>query len=204
MRPLHIFEERYRAMVAAAAEGEGLIAMGLLRPGWEDDYQGSPSVYDVGTIGRIEDLVRLPDGRYNLRLVGLQKVRFCEEVQQEPFRMVRVEPLAEIEADEHAADVRRAKLEILASHGALLQEMKHNESEASGLFLDESIPFGKVVNCACANLPIDPAIKQSLLEENDLMERHHRVSALLTEVLENVLATKARRSEDEGETPLLH
>jgi Lon protease-like protein len=172
MRPLHIFEERYRAMVAAAAEGEGLIAMGLLRPGWEDDYQGSPSVYDVGTIGRIEDLVRLPDGRYNLRLVGLQKVRFCEEVQQEPFRMVRVEPLAEIEADEHAADVRRAKLEILASHGALLQEMKHNES--------------------------------SLLEENDLMERHHRVSALLTEVLENVLATKARRSEDEGEAPLLH
>ena len=33
--PLHIFEPRYRQMTADALEGERLIAMALLRPGWE-------------------------------------------------------------------------------------------------------------------------------------------------------------------------
>jgi len=131
-------------------------------------------------------------------------VRFGREDQGGAFRVVEVEPLAETSADERTEDVRRAKLEILASHGTLLQEMMQKDVEAGSLFLDQTIPFEKVVNGACANLPVDPEVKQSLLEESDLMARQSRVSSLLTEVLERVLETKARRSEDGGETPLLH
>ena len=39
--PLHIFEPRYRAMVADALESERLIGMVMLRPGWEPHYDGS-------------------------------------------------------------------------------------------------------------------------------------------------------------------
>ena len=45
--PLHIFEPRYRAMVADALEGDRLIGMMLLKPGWESDYEGRPPVYPV-------------------------------------------------------------------------------------------------------------------------------------------------------------
>ena len=36
--PLHIFEERYKTMTADALAGKSLVAMALLRPGWEKDY----------------------------------------------------------------------------------------------------------------------------------------------------------------------
>ena len=39
--PLHIFEPRYRRMTEDALRSDRLIAMAVLKPGWERDYQGS-------------------------------------------------------------------------------------------------------------------------------------------------------------------
>ena len=52
-RPLHIFEPRYRAMVADALAGDSIIGMVLLQPGYEADYEGRPPVYAVGCAGVI-------------------------------------------------------------------------------------------------------------------------------------------------------
>ena len=77
--PLHIFEPRYREMVADALAGDRLIGMVLLRPGWEHDYEGRPPVYPIGCSGVITHVERLPDGRYNIVLRGLERFRIVEE-----------------------------------------------------------------------------------------------------------------------------
>ena len=64
--PLHIFEPRYRDMVADALDGDRIIGMALLRPGWEANYEGRPPIYPVGCAGLITHSERLPDGRYNI------------------------------------------------------------------------------------------------------------------------------------------
>ena len=46
--PLHIFEPRYRSMVRDAVAGEGLIAMALLRPQWEQALTTHPPIHTVG------------------------------------------------------------------------------------------------------------------------------------------------------------
>jgi len=46
--PLHIFEARYREMVADALKSDRLIGMVLLRPGWQRDYEGRPAVLTMG------------------------------------------------------------------------------------------------------------------------------------------------------------
>ena len=51
--PLHVFEPRYRAMVADALNGDRMIGMVLLRPGWEGEYEGRPPIYAVGCAGLI-------------------------------------------------------------------------------------------------------------------------------------------------------
>jgi Lon protease-like protein len=198
--PLHVFEPRYRAMVRDAMSGERLIAVSLLKPGWEANYQGSPAFHDVGTVGRIEDLEAIEDGRFNLRLVGVQRVRLGTWIQEHPYRRVRVEPLPETPVDEDASRIVAAKLDLLASHGCLIRELA--ASERPGVVLDDRIPFETAVNGACANLPVDPAIRQDLLEEDDLLERQRRASELLEEVLRRVLRLKALRSRDEGGSDL--
>ena len=64
--PLHIFELRFRKLVADALQGDRIIGMVLLRPGWERDYEGRPSVYPIGCAGLITNFERLGDGRYNI------------------------------------------------------------------------------------------------------------------------------------------
>src|SRR5581483_8559229 len=82
MQPLHIFEPRYRQMTTDALDGDRLIALALLRPGWEADYDGKPVIYPVACLGRIVAEQRLEDGRYNILLRGLSRIRVLEELAQ--------------------------------------------------------------------------------------------------------------------------
>src|SRR5205085_1976564 len=73
VQPLHIFEPRYREMTADALADDRLIAMALLQPGWEADYEGRPPIHPICCLGRIFAEKHLPDGRYNLLLRGLTR-----------------------------------------------------------------------------------------------------------------------------------
>src|SRR5262245_51787693 len=75
---LHIFEARYRQMTSDALAGDRLIALVLLRPGWEADYQGKPPLCEVACLGRIIRHERLEDGRFNLKLRGLRRARIVQ------------------------------------------------------------------------------------------------------------------------------
>src|SRR5204862_2647939 len=66
--PWHIFEERYLAMTADALRGDRLIAMALLKTGWERDYYSTPAIEPVVCVGHILTHEQLADGKYNLLL----------------------------------------------------------------------------------------------------------------------------------------
>src|ERR671913_1722635 len=93
--PLHIFEPRYRAMVGDTLEGDRIIGMVLLKPGFEADYDGRPPVYPVGCAGVVTHSEPLPDGRYNIVLRGLEKFRITGEDDSQPYRLGHVEAIAE-------------------------------------------------------------------------------------------------------------
>ena len=88
--PLHIFEPRYRQMLADCLVGEKRLAMVLLRPGWEADYYGHPPVYSVAGVGEILESQMLPDGRSNILLRGLGRIVIEGEVPSpKPYRIGR-------------------------------------------------------------------------------------------------------------------
>jgi Lon protease-like protein len=194
--PLHVFEPRYRALVRDASAGEGLIAISLLRPGWERDYAGSPEYEPLGTVGRIEDLSPLPDGRFLLRLIGVQRVDFLEVVRDDPYRVVRIRPRVETRLDEDDPAVRERKLALLASHACLLGELGDDQDR---IVLDERVPLESAVNGICASLPIEPARRQDLLAEDDLASRMVLAGELLDAVLEQVLKLKSVARDDSRE-----
>ena len=84
--PLHIFEPRYRRMVADVTMGGQCIAMALLKEGWEPDYYGNPAIYPALCIGRIVSVQPLPDGRSNILLQGLERCEISEEHLDKPYR----------------------------------------------------------------------------------------------------------------------
>ena len=69
IQPLHIFEPRYVEMLEDAVADDRLIAMSLLEPGWEENYEGRPAVAQVACLGRVITWQRQPKSRY--AVVGL-------------------------------------------------------------------------------------------------------------------------------------
>ena len=111
-------------------------------------------------------------------LLVLAALSACNRVSQEEFDALAdhdddgfLPP--EVGGDDASPGIRAAKLDLLASHGCLVREL--TDRGGQGIVLDERIPFDTAVNGACANLPVDPAVRQALLEESDLLRRHARV-----------------------------
>ena len=171
--PLHIFEPRYRAMMADALASDRMIGMVLLRQGWERDYEGRPPVYAIGCSGVITHVERLPDGRYNLVLRGLDRFRIVHEDDELSYRRAIVEPAPEralADDDRQAVHHVRSKLEsILAQHVRAVEAR-----------IPAAMPDDDLVNALAQYLDLEPLEKQALLEQPSLRTR----AASLVELLE--------------------
>jgi Lon protease-like protein len=172
--PLHIFEPRYREMVADALEGDRLIGMVLLRPGWERDYDGRPAVYPVGCAGVITHHDPLPDGRCNIVLRGLEKFRITGEDTSRAYRIARIDSLHEPvdEADRVEIHAARRRLEAL-----LMPQPKGRG--ATDTTLPSSLSDEDVVHTLAQYMEFDPVEKQALLEREGLLERCRSLIDLL-------------------------
>ncbi len=168
--PLHIFEPRYREMVADAREARGIIGMTLLKGDWESDYYGHPEIFGVGCAGKIERLVSLPDGRSNLILIGLSEFRVLREYRDRSYRQAEVrccapEPAA-LELDAEAMVYLRDLLTAYLGRPAW---------EAWRELVDQrGLRHAELVNFLCFHLDFSTLEKQTLLEARD-----QRVGCLL-------------------------
>jgi Lon protease-like protein len=167
--PLHVFEPRYRAMVAdATASEQGAIGVVLLRPGWESDYYGAPPVHDVTCLGKIVEQERTEDGRYKIVLCGLKRARILRIDAPAPYRVARVDVLEDTpistlgsRAEEEAEALRGRLLDIAARvPGELL---RHRKLACALRKLDA--PLGCSTDLMADSLHLSPQVKQSLLEE---------------------------------------
>ena len=171
--PLHIFELRFREMVTDALQSARIIGMALLRPGWEEDYEGRPPVYSVGCAGLITNFEQLENGRYNIVLRGLQKFRILDEDNQRNYRLAHVDGIIEPLNDSIRQAIRRDRvhLETLVTKG-LHQAETENQVPAS-------IPDDDLVNALAQYLDLEPVEKQALLERDGLLHRCESLIQLL-------------------------
>lgn len=168
--PLHIFEPRYRAMVTDVLDGDRVIGMTLLRPGWEPDYEGRPPIFPVGCAGLVTHAERLADGRFDIVLKGLSRFRVVDEEAGRPYRVARVEALAEAVADREALAAGRRRLE------ALLAPILPSR----GCRVPATLGDDEVVNGLSQCLDLEPIERQALLECAGALAR----CRLLAQILE--------------------
>lgn len=168
-RPFHIFEPRYRAMVADALKGDRIIGMVTLQPGFEANYQGRPAIYGVGCAGYIEEVEELPDGRYNILLRGLVKFRINEEDQSRAYRLARVTAIPEPVVDDQKAALhkQRERIEVLLT-------MPGADSAVPPDVTDED-----VIDAVSQYVPLDPSQRQALLEQEGLVARGQALIEML-------------------------
>jgi uncharacterized protein len=172
--PLHIFEPRYREMVADAVASDRMIGMVLLRPGWERDYDGRPPVYPIGCSGVITHVERLADGRYNIVLRGIERFRIVSEQHDRSYRVAVVDALRDRTLtgdDRDAIRHHRSKLEVLL---AATMERGAGDPIMPSAMADEDL-----VNALAQYLDLEPLEKLALLERQCLRSRAEALVELL-------------------------
>ncbi len=168
--PLHIFEPRYRAMVAGATSGEGVIGMVLLRPGWERAYNANPPIHEIACLGKIIETVALPDGRYNIVLCGVKRARVEAIVSDKPYRTARVELLDDLPLDGREAEAETLRDRLISVAHELPQPLFRHKNLAKALRRLDA-PLGCTADLMADSLLLPPKVKQELLEELDPFAR---------------------------------
>ena len=158
--PLHIFEPRYRALVKDALARDRRI--GMIQP--QRGEEGAP-LYQVGCLGKIEEVEALDDGRFNLILTGEARFKVIRELDAAtPFRQVEAE-LLDNEDYPALSPIERASFEREARRFADAQGYRV-DWEAVTRLDDESLIDG-----TSQIVPFDIASKQALLEAPSLSVR---------------------------------
>ena len=167
--PLHIFEPRYRALIGDALARDRLVGMVQPKGGGPQ-----PALFDIGCLGRIEDVEALEDGRYNIVLEGLQRFTIVRELDASTaFRQVEAELWDEKESGD---------LLSLGERAALEQEARRF-ADAQGYAVDWNsvveLDDYSLVNIIAQIAPFDVAAKQALLEAQGLAARSELIIQLM-------------------------
>ena len=181
--PLHIFEPRYRQMVADAMDDDRLITMVLLKPGHDDDYEGSPPIHKVGCIGRIIQHEPLPDGKSNILLQGLSRVRIrSEDPDDRLYRIALVRILKDRFPPGGPAAVATQVERVIASMKEILNLVGRG-ADAEKLASASGVPAGRLCDLACHCLGFDTEVKQTLLNELNVGRRAETLLAWMDALL---------------------
>ena len=164
--PLHVFEQRYRKMLADCLAGHGMMAVAMVPdPADIVDDQGNPRIAPIAGVGYVAQHELMADGRSNIVLLGLQRVRMEELPLQGPYRRVRATVLRPKETRVSETD----RVALVAAATAFLGELKKRDQE---LELElKSNDAGELADLCAHHLVLSPDVRQRALEELDPNKR---------------------------------
>ena len=169
-RPLHIFEPRYRDMIADAMEGDRIIGMVMLKPNTETNYDGNPPIYEIGCAGILSNIEQLPDGRYNVIVQGLKRFRITGEDQRRTYRIASINVIDEVFSEADRATLRAQR--------PLLLELLSFVAPGQKPTVDE-ISDDMLVNGLAQFLGMNPADRLDLLQQEGPLARSDALLSLL-------------------------
>ena len=166
---LHVFEPRYRKLVSDVLEQGVPLAVPRLEPGFDANYYGAPPLLPICGVGRIIESARLPDGRYNIVVLGLGRGRIIEELRSEPYRIARIAPVDDLPlGDAVTGEMLRTELIKLFRRAAVHLSEPTRDIESR---LREASDPGRCADVLAGALIEDADERQALLEELDPSRR---------------------------------
>ena len=194
--PLHIFEARYRQMIADCMEADATFGVVLIQEGMEVGSLATP--YEVGTTAVIEDIERLPDGRMNIVTIGQERFQLRSyDVTSKPYLVGRVSPWPWSDDAPPEAGLKQAVRRRVEQYVGLLSQASETDISLDSIPQNPS----ELAALAAVVLQIPPEQKQALLETPSVDELLRELDQMLREEnrgLQLVLASTHLRGELDG------
>jgi uncharacterized protein len=157
--PLHIFEPRYRRMIADCLDEGHSFGVVAIREGRET---GPATPYEVGTLAKIVRIDRLDDGRMNMLLMGASRFEILRTSDERPYLRGQIHIIPEAGDDPEAtARLTETAAITFRQYSSLLRELAGQEADDAEPPMEPELLSYLIA--AALNLQVPE--KQSLLAE---------------------------------------
>ncbi len=195
LTPLAVGQPRSMRLVNEVLSGERMLALVAARDP-ELDEPGPDELFDVGVVGIVARMLKVPDGSIRILVQGTERVRLGDYVAEEPYLVARIEPLPDViepspELEALTRNVQRTFTEIIEQIPYLPEELQLAVTN-----VDEPSALSHLIAGA---LRISTAEKQELLEQVDVGRRLRRLSEILARELEVIQLGSKIQSEVQSE-----
>lgn len=177
--PLHVFEPRYRALVADCLAADRRFGVVLIERGHE--VGGGDQRFALGTMNRIVQANELPDGRWALVTVGTERVTVREWLPDDPYPRAVVVPRPDVAPARDATGAVDAARTALVRVHALRAELGL-PAHTGDLLVDDDVV--RLSYEAAILAPVGPLDAHALLACDDPVDRLQRVTDLLAGEIE--------------------
>lgn len=167
--PLHIFEPRYRQMVADSLDSKGVICLATISEKWSGTNEGDFEFYSLGSVCRLANYNTLEDGRYNIILKCLTRCVFseCEYRKNKLYRTAKIE----IKPDDFKNKIDKSienELRQVASNFFKNQPTSSTDVEIKNHFAN--LEAMQIINILCMNAPITISEKHAIFQKESITE----------------------------------
>jgi Lon protease-like protein len=156
--PLHVFEDRYRVMARRVLGGDREFGVVLIERGSE--VGGGDARFGVGTVARVVRASELPDGRFVLATVGIERLRVVRWLPDDPHPQAEVAPFTDVAAGPDASPARARVVALLDEVASLARRLDPRVPDPPPLDDDPR----RASYEAAAAAPVGPLDAQRLLE----------------------------------------
>jgi Lon protease-like protein len=177
--PLHVFEPRYRELTDDCLRGNREFGVVLIERGSE--VGGGDVRFGIGTVARIVEAAKFPDGRWALITMGDRRIRIRTWLPDDPYPVALVEDIDDEPLDAEAAGLLPAAERAVRRALALQAEL--DEPSAPATVELDAEPDRAAYQLA-SYAPLGPADKQRLLETESWQERLSALAEMATEAAE--------------------
>jgi ATP-dependent Lon protease len=190
MQPLHIFEPRYLELLRHALDGDGLIAMSLPEEDGPQDPGAGP-LRRIACLGKIVTHQRLDNGRYNLMLLGMRRIRIVQELPRSfQFREAEAQLLDDVYPTAGAAARDELQLNLCELFQQFLPDGFTGDQTVTELLTTEA-SLGALTDLVSFAAPLPTQFKYDMLAQCDVDLRAARLCrALAAQAEEEVPATE--------------
>ncbi len=182
LTPLAVGQPRSIKLVDDVTAGERTLVM-VASKDPEPDEPNPDQLYDVGVVGVVARMMKVPDGTIRILVQGTQRVKLADYVAEEPYLVARISELPDVveestELEALTRNVQTTFIEIIEQIPYLPEELQLAVTN-----IDDPSALAHLI---AGSLRISTEEKQQLLEEVDVTERLQHLSRILARELEVV------------------
>jgi ATP-dependent Lon protease len=180
--PMQASEQQWVRLLSDAVSNRQPVGIALLREPEADPHLFA-SLNEIGTAANIVRLLKLPDGSLQVLLQGTARIRLNTLTQTEPYLRADVEllPSSSTAPTDMQTEGLVKNLQSLFQRVVSLSPVLPDEMGIAAANVDEP---GRLADFVAANIDLDLAQRQEVLQELDPLARAHRVTEFVTRELE--------------------